>query len=302
MPAPAALARWRLAFSGLAAAVLIGLAVATPQGRAAASDFLSLFRSQSFAVVTVNLEQAQTSLLQLDRLGTVQQSRQGMTRTQTLQSFDEASSRLGYAVLRPDPGTLPSGITQQPTISAVGGGDITFTFDRAKAQAYFQSIGRTDVSLPARFDGASLVVHVPPAVLLNYSAPGSTKEGKSVGASVPVLMIGESTLLTVESKGNVGLDEMRTFLLALPGIPEGTRQQLQHIQDWQNTLPIPVPANMVNSQTATLGSGRNQGQGVILADTSNLGNGLLWQANGHVYGVAGTLSVDQLKSIANSLH
>ncbi len=297
MPITASFSRWRVALGGLAAALLLSLALATPQGGAFASGFLGLFRSQNFTVVTVSTQDAHSSLLELGRLGTVTQSNPEASRPRSASSLSEASARVGFTLVQPDPGTLPSGMSPQAKINTLGGEDITFTFDKAKAQAYYQSIGRAGVSLPDRFNGASLIVHVPTAALLQYAAPVSDK----ASTGLPALVVGESTMLTVETRGNVSLDEMRSFLLSLPDLPTDTRQQLERIQDWQNTLPIPVPAEMLTSQQATLGSGQLRGQGVILSDKSNVGSGLLWQANGRVYGVAGTLSVDQLKNIANGL-
>ena len=38
----------------------------------------------------------------------------------------------------------------------------------------------------------------------------------------------------------VSADELRDFLLSLPGIPDDTKAQLRAIGDWRNTLPVPA--------------------------------------------------------------
>ena len=56
------------------------------------------------------------------------------------------------------------------------------TFDREKARAYFDSINRKDLSLPDKLHGATLVVALPPVVMLEYA--GSNNK--------PAVMIGQA--------------------------------------------------------------------------------------------------------------
>src|SRR6185436_18998850 len=73
-PMPIALAwrRWRLALGGVAAALALTFALATPEGQAIAAGFLAQFRSQRLAVVTFDPDQTrQTGLFRFERLGTV---------------------------------------------------------------------------------------------------------------------------------------------------------------------------------------------------------------------------------------
>ena len=118
--------------------------------------------------------------------------------------------------------------------------------------------------------GATLVVGLPAAVFLQY--PRSTHE---VG-----LVVAEAGELAVGVEGNVTLDELREFLLGLPDLPPETVQQLRAIQDWRNTLPIPVPMDRIHWQQVTIAGG----PGLLLADNSGLGSGAIWQRDGRVYG------------------
>ena len=72
MPITLVWQRWRLALGGLAAALALTFALATPEGQAAAAGFLAQFRSQRLAIVTFDPNQArQTGLFRFEQLGTV---------------------------------------------------------------------------------------------------------------------------------------------------------------------------------------------------------------------------------------
>ncbi len=285
--------RWRVATGGLAAGLALTLLVGTPTGQTAAAAFLAQFRSQRFAVVTVDPAQKQGGLAQLERLGTVQGDRPSK-RAEEVASVEEASRRVGFAVKQADPATLPTSVTKTPKVAVMPSHEARFTFDQDKARAYFQSINRPDVALPDRFHGASLVVAVPAAALLTYERvddPGlASKHG-------PGLLIGQARELTVRVEGNVTLDELRTFLLGLPGLPPELKRQVEAIQDWRNTLPIPVPADQVNWREVTIAGG----QGLILAENTGLGSAAIWQRDGRVAGIAGSLKVDELQRVADGL-
>jgi hypothetical protein len=166
---------------------------------------------------------------------------------------------------------------------------VRFTFDKKKAQAYFQAKGHPDVSLPDKFDGASLVVSIPAAAVLEYGNPNqSTKNA---------VVIGEAGELTVDVQGNVSLQEMRDFLLGLPGMPADVVSQLKQVQDWNNTLPIPVPINQVSWRSTTI----HGSQGLVLDDNSGVASAAIWHADGHLFGVAGSLKARDLTPIADSL-
>ncbi len=286
MSRPPIAARWRVALGGVAAAVLLTLLVGTPQGQTAAAAFLAQFRSQQFAVVPVG-PQTQNALMELEHLGTLSGSYTRASRGQPVASLQEASQLVGFPVKQPDLATLPPG-TVSPKLSVVPAGELRFTFDQAKARAYYQSIGRTNVTLPDRFDGATLVASIPAGVLLQYNAADGT----------PALLVGESRELTVAVDGKVSIDELREFLLGLPGLPPETVQQLRSIQDWKSTLPIPVPSEMVNAQQTTVAGA----PGVLLTEKSGLFSGVLWQQDGRVFGVAGSAGVPvDVKRVADGL-
>ena len=167
-----------------------------------------------------------------------------------------------------------------------------FTFDEAKARAYYQSSGRENVRLPERFDGASLVVETPPAALLQYARTSSS----GGGGSLP-LLVGQAGPLTVTIEGNVTLEELREFLLGLPGLSPETVRQLRAISNWQTALPIPIPVDQVDWQRTTVAGA----PGLQLGDNIGLGSVVIWQRDGRIYGVGGAASAREIHRVADSI-
>ncbi|HTD80348.1 MAG TPA: hypothetical protein VK898_22115 [Chloroflexota bacterium] len=294
---------WRIAGSGLAAAVALTLVVAfTPGGGAAAASFLAQFRSQQITPIEITPQsqgQIVRTLNALGEYGTIKTGQNGQpTRPEAAVrgaaeqartvSLGEAAQSVGFTILTPDPATLPAGVDKTPLVRVVPGSQVRFTFDKNKARTYFQSSGHPEVSLPDKFDGATLVVSIPSAAVLEYGNKTSRN----------ALIVGEAgeVLIDVEG-GKVSLPEMRDFLLGLPGLPPAIVSQLKQIQNWNETLPIPVPVDQINWQAASF----NKNAGLLLNDNSGVGSAALWHQSGHLYGVAGSLKASDLKPIADSL-
>jgi hypothetical protein len=293
---------WRFAASGVAAAVVVGLLIAfTPEGGAVAASILSQFRSQQVTAIEVT-PQTQSDIIKtlnaLGNLGTVSapglsgapkpesvaRSAEGQARTVTQA---EAAQTVGFPLLTPDLALLPSGVDRTPEVRVMPGTQVHFTFNKAKASSYFQATGHPEVSLPDKFDGAVLTVSIPSAAVLEYG----DKQSKTG------LVVAEAGEVIADVQGNVSLPEMRDFLLGLPGLPPTVVSQLKQIQSWNDTLPIPVPVDQVHWQSVTV----NGSQGLLLNDNSGIGSAAIWHANGHLYGVAGSLKATDLKRIADSM-
>jgi hypothetical protein len=290
-------AGWRVAASGVAAAVVlsVGLAV-SPDGRALASQFLAQFRSQQVTAIAITPQsqaEIQRTLSQLSNYGLVKAPsyvRQGRSDSSTtVGSVAEASQRVGFALKTPDASSLPQGLSPTPRVQVIPADEVRFTFDAAKARAYFQASGHPEVNLPDRFDGTTLVVSMPAAALLQYTQSGARD----------ALVVGQTGELQVgvESPRNVSLEELRDFLLGLPGLPADTAAQLRSITDWRNTLPIPIPTDKVHWQSASFGGH----PGLLLNDNSGVASAAMWQADGHLYGLAGSLKATDLQRVAASL-
>ena len=288
--------RWRIAMSGLAAALLLMLVLGTPQGRGAAAQMLAQFRGDRFVAVPLSTGQItniEATLSELGRLGTVQ-GIDTAPEMRTVASIAEASQFVGFAVLQPDAAALPAGMSSTPaSIRVLPAHELRFTFDREKARAYYQSIGRGDLSLPERFHGASIVVNTPPGVLLEYRSAGQPVDGSSSF----VLVIGQAGALTAGTEGGVTLEEVREFFVDLPGLSRETARQLRAINDWRTTLPVPIPAEQIAWQPATIAGS----PGLLLNDNTGLGSAAIWQRDGRIFGIVGGVKAREIQRVAETL-
>jgi hypothetical protein len=289
--------RWRAAVGGMAAALVLMAVLATPQGRSAAAQFLAQFRTERFEAVslsTAQLDDLDKTFAELEQLGRVEGLEYLEDGPRQVSTVAEAEQIAGFAPKMPDPSSLPAGMSATPSaIMVLPAGTVRFTFDQAKAQEYYRATGRPAVQLPDRFDGASVVVRTPATVVLRYG--GSAGIGTSPGGLG--LLVGQAGALTAEVEGDVSIEEMREFLLGLPGLSPQTVRQLRAIEDWRNTLPIPIPMDEVNWRRTTVAGA----PGLLLGDNSGLGSIVVWQKDGRIYGVGGGYSAREVQRVADSL-
>lgn len=272
-PAPRPGRRWSWRpLAGAAAAALVFSVAGTPAGRSAASSFLGQFRSETVVPIAVNPGQDQAVLTDLAGLGRLSGNTNAPS-PQRVGSVRAAAHRVGFPVLRADPATLPAGVADTPQVYVAAPRTVRFTFDRAKAEARLQREGaQGTVDLPERFDGASLVVSVPAAVMLEY--PGAHGD--------PAVVLGQARQIQAHAEGGVSLAAMRSFLLDLPGLSERTRSQLAAIEDWRTTLPLPVPADQLHWERVDIAGTK----ALLLRDLAGLGSAAIWERQGRMYGVA----------------
>ena len=289
--------RRRAATGGMAAALVLMAIFATPQGRSATAQFLGLFRSERIEAVpfsTAQLQDLKETFAEVEQLGRVE-GLDGLGRgPRPVSTMEEAAQIAGFSPKTPDPSSLPAGVSATPSaIMVLPAGTVRFTFDQAKAREHERATGRPSVQLPDRFDGAAVVVHTPATVLLRYG--GSAGTGTFPGGLG--MLVGQAQPLTIEVQGNVSLEEMRIFLLGLPGLSPQTVRQLQAIEDWQNTLPIPIPVDEVNWQRTTVAGA----SGLLLGDNSGLGSIVIWQRDGRLFGVGGGYPAREVRRVADGL-
>lgn len=277
----------RTLLAALAGLALLGLAALalTPSGQAAAAAFLGQFRVQRFAVVTYDPQALGRPYIDLTRLGTVETQPPGELRASRVASLAEASARVGFTV-RP-PARLPAGASAAPTVQVSQPYTYRFTFDQEKARAYLASIGERSFALPPKFHGATLTITVPAAAVLQYQQADGTS----------ALYVVQMRSPTVQVAGNVMLAELRDFLLSVPGLPRETVSQLRAIEDWTTTLPVPVPKGQAHWREVQV-----QGApGLIVADNTGLGGGVLWVRAGVLTALAGPLTERELLETAASI-
>lgn len=293
-------------WGAVAAAALAGAVVLTPVG-SYAEGLITIFQPKQIAAVPISPEEMQ-SLPDLADYGTVVQPTHQKSQRVSSAAAASAASKLQVLV----PGALPTGIPTTATYEVIPGESGSFTFSAAKAQAAAAAKGKTLPPMPSNIDGSSIQVTTGSAVLTVYvdqqkaaQAESAVRQSKSESASAaqvattvgPTLIIGQTTVPEVKSTG-VSASELESYLLDQPGISPDLANAIKSIGDPSSTLPIPIPVSKASSHPVQV-----QGvTGLAVADSTGLGGGIIWQKNGMVYGVAGTLTESQLISVANSLH
>ena len=281
---------------GLAAAASVVLVLTLLTVSGVAETILTIFEPKQVVAVPITSTDIQTAMNSLQSYGTLEWS----TKPEPAMVPDAATAarESGLTVVRP--GALPGSVNPlsvhwgvMPKTTA------TFTFSAAITTASAAKLGRTPPPMPANIDGSKLFITGGPAVLQVYG--DLPKAGASTSAdplaAVPQLIIAQGKAPTVQSNG-VTVEQLQAYLLAQPGITPQLAAEIKAIKDPSSTLPIPVPVNMGTSKDVTV-----QGvHGVFIGDTTGLGSVVIWEKDGIVYGVAGTLSESDIMAVANSLH
>ena len=287
-------AQRRITLIALAGALVLCAFLAMPQGRAFASTLLLFFRGQTIQPIATshaNLVNAYQTLEELEKLGTLQGT--PPTTLSSASSVSAAGSTARFSGAPAQPATQANGLSSTPSsIKALAPSTVTLTLQKTTADAYFKSIGSSQ-TLPVLYDGEQIVVSFPGVTLLEYS--------RNTGGSV---YVGQAGQLRVQISGKASADQVRQYLLTLPGLSPATVSALQNISNWQYTIPLGVPTDRAGFSPATVG-GSYGGSGAIINDNTGLFSAVLWQrSDGSLsLGVGGKgLTASQVQAIAGSLH
>jgi len=280
----------RVAALGLVAATIAGVLM----GTGAAQSFLTIFEPRQFAPITVTQADLVNGMAELSNYGALKWTE--VPAIHEVADAQAAAAESGLRILTP--ASLPPGVpsTARYVVSAHSAGTFTFSAERAKAAA--AQVGKRLPAMPASIDGSTLYVAVGPVVLQVYgkSAGGDgISEGGLVG-TMPALVILEEKMPSVSSSG-VSLRQLLDYLLAQPGISPRLAGQIRAISDPATTLPVPIPLDLATSHAVQVQHVR----GLFVGDSTGLGSGIIWQKDGVIYGVAGTLTESQVRAIADSL-
>jgi hypothetical protein len=273
--------RWRTALRKPVVAALSAVLLVGGAGVAAANDWLPIFRTERVNPVQVS----STDLVQLPDLsayGDLQVTQE----PDTEQVPDAATARERSGLTVPKVTELPQGVTGKPAyqVADVVGG--TFTFSAAKAAQAAAAQGEVLPPPPPGLDGSSLRLEAGPGVAAVWSQP----------TGVPTLIAARVVAPKVYSSG-VPFETVRDYLLSLPGLPADLADQLRNLSADAATLPLPVPAEQVTSSTADV----NGMPATVLTSRDGLMAGVVWVSDGVMTGVAGSLSADELLSVARDL-
>jgi hypothetical protein len=265
----------------LAAAAGIVIVATTLTMTGLADTILQIFETKQFAAVSVTTTDLQT-LGQLSQFGTLTWSAQ--PNPHPVASLAAATAETGLPAVSV---TVPASVTGGTQYSVLPRTTATFVFDASLARASAAAIGRTAPPMPAKLDGSTLMFTGGPVILVTYG------EMNHAGST---FVVGVAKAPTASSDG-ASVSEIQAYLLAQPSVSPALAAQIRAISDPSTTLPIPIPVGQAAAKNVRV----HGTTGLFIGDSTGLGSGVLWQQNGLVYVVGGTLTEAETIAAANSL-
>lgn len=299
----------------LAIMVLTAAFVFTPM-RSLANDFFNRMEVEKFEAITVQPEEFTEFGLDLalraftadhERLMLVSETLYEIDTSYdktalennavVLDSVDAARDAFGEFKL---PSSLPSGFESAPQLMMSNQGSATVTLDTASVHVIIDELRLPIESIPPASEMPSMVFQsdIPAALVAYYDA--------GVDGHLAVIQMESPVITTPEG---LDMNALRDEVLSMPGLPEDFVAQLRNIDNWQNTLVLPVPEGAETRDVTIDGNG-----GLLIEagtfDGAEFGfafeldgdlSVVMWNDEGSLYIVAGTLDGDQLLDVATSL-
>ena len=269
----------RLATAVSLALVLLIVTFSFPAVRAAASDFLGLFRVQKFAAIPVSPEQM-AMLREVAEQGImpgeleIDQEPGALT---PVNSLAEAAAQTGLTAVQ----TLTTlGEPDEIFISSGGSGQLTI--DEANARRLLETAALNPNLLPEGIDGARITVATFSGIEQRW-ADGTT------------LLQTDSPIVQYPEQLDPAL--LGEALLQILGLSPLEARRLANQIDWTSTLLLPIPSNIASFQEITV----HGSSGIGLTSIDGRMHALIWQENGRLYLLVGAQSTAELAELANGL-
>jgi hypothetical protein len=273
--------RWRGLLRRPAVAALAAGLVLTGAGTAAANNWLPIFRTEK----VVPLALTATDLIALPDLSAYGEL-EVTSEPKVHEVADAAAAAAESGLDVPEVADLPRGVSGEPVYQVGGKASATFTFSADRAAQAAARAGTALPPPPPGLDGSSVRL---------VAGPGVAQLWKS-SSGVPALVVGRAVAPTAFSSG-ARFEVVRDYLLSLPGLPDKVAEQLRTFTADGSTLPLPVPADQVNSSPTQVGGT----PATLLQTRDGMLAAVVWVSDGTVTAVAGSLDDDEVLSIARSL-
>jgi hypothetical protein len=278
---PRGQARWRTTMRSpvLAATAVVALLVGA--GAAAAANWLPIFRTERIAPVTATQVDL-AKLPELEAFGEVK-----MTEKPNLHKVSDAAAASKESGLGlPRVSGLPRGVTGEPAYLVGGRASAEFTFSAEKAARFVTAAGGVPPVPPAGLDGSQFRLVAGPGVAMVWAED----------RPMPAMIVARAKAPTVFSSG-IPFETARDYLLSLPGLPPGVASQLRAFSGEGTTLPLFVSTDRTTSSTTEIGGV----PATVLTPKDGVMAAVVWVDGGVVTAVAGSMSADEVLSVARGL-
>jgi len=248
-----------------------------PGVRAAASDFLGLFRVQKFTPISITAEQ----------LAVLEEVAGSGLYPGEVEFFEAPSEPVRVATLAEAAATAgwepsrPIMLSRPDAVYMIGGASGRLTIDVDNARTLMGLAGADPTLIPSSLDGAEVDVTVYGAISQNWD------DGL-------VLMQAPSPL--VEYPEDVDVTALGQALLEVLGMEPEPARRLSESIEWTSTLLLPIPDSIATFNEVQIGDS----SGLALTGVDGRNAAILWESDGMVYVLSG-LDVSELVSIAGSV-
>jgi len=296
--------KYRLAWITLAIVAIIAIAVAFPEVRAAANNFLGSFRVQQFTVVQFNPEDVQ------NKLGSSSHFEYMLSENVHIEENGdpfEVSDAAEASAMAGIPIRLPAGINESQQITVFPGASVTFDIDLSRVGMLLTEIGQGDIELPPELDGTQVSMELPTAVVAAYGdcqINSSTDETMGTDPDDPSSAVSNCTTLhqmvnpTISAPPELDVAQIGNSFLQLLGMSPEEAALFSETVDWTTTLLIPIPRHSTTYQEVTVDG---VDATLILQQDYVPKFMLLWVKNDIVYALSGPGNSSTALGIANTL-
>jgi hypothetical protein len=301
--------RWRLVWVTAAAALVIMCGLAFPSGRSLAERFLGTLRIEKVQPVRLDFSALDGNRPLQEMLRQMLSENVVVTKDE---KSDDASTAADASQLGGFPVRLVSSRTDAPKFTVEGQHAFHMAVDRARLQDIFDQAGRSDISLPAKLEGATVSVNIPRSVRVEYGdcphahkkeggqAPaGTANTPGTAGTWSNCLALVEAPSPVVNMPADLNIEQLAEIGLQLTGMNATQARELGQSIDWKSTLVLPMPrASSTATQVTVAGT-----QGTLISGSGRRGPDyvLIWVKNGIIYGLVGHGDGSDAVALANSL-
>jgi len=273
--------------TGLLAAGLAALALSFSFApvRAAAREFLELFRVKRFAAVPVDperliaLQEGKVDLKTLvgEQVEWIEPAQEPVR----VEGLEEAAARTGVALRQP---TVLPDEAALAEVRVGSPGRFRVRLDVAKLESLAATLGVEDAEIPPAWDGATIEVAGAPVVAMRY------RRGEDE------FVLFQSPSPEVQLPQGVELAQLGALALRMAGMSAEEARVFARTIDWRSTLLVPIPAEGGTFREVDV----NGAKGLLATSIQKSRPGpdgksgsrrrhsvLLWSAAGKVFAVAG---------------
>ncbi len=284
---------WQRALTGIAVVAVLAVTLAFAPVRAAASEFLSIFRLEQITVLPISASQIE----RIERIDDKLDEDFMPGRTETLvepgdpehpATLDEAEGLAGFGLRAPADYPAPDDIVVR--------GEMVFsaTPDVELMRELFEVAELSPDLVPEEIDGQTFVFHEPKSVVQMWNDEDGAE----------ALMVSQMPSPSVDYPEEIDEDALATAMLQLLGYAPDEAAALASSIDWSTTLVLPIPTSDVEFREVTV----DGTEGFIfefMPDDAGPNaaplHTVLWQKNGIITSVSGVGGEEAVLAIANSL-